>query len=237
MKINNFALIAIALVGIGLFVLPSTLSMFAGQHSWYRLDGNGVPCTKCHFLEMEELSSSNGPHSPGYAGSLYNKSANYSGIPGYTGGEFFWARNQSAPTDTDTDRCYACHQTAGSSNTSLDAIFQGSWSNYNNDSAHAAVAVLCTDCHPWVVSELQGDNATHSDFYNNLITGAYENTLQKENQACIGCHTHVGVNISWERAAFVSYNVSVNKSGYVVTWNSSDDLGVNTSRFNSTSGY
>ena len=34
-NINKNLLLATAIIGIGLFVLPSTLSMFAGQHSWY----------------------------------------------------------------------------------------------------------------------------------------------------------------------------------------------------------
>ncbi|MCD6145211.1 MAG: hypothetical protein J7J03_02260, partial [Methanosarcinales archaeon] len=58
-----------------------------------------------------------------------------------------------------------------------------------------------------------------------------------ENRACLGCHTHVGVNLTWTRNEFVSYNVTCNGSGYNVAWNESDDLGTNTSRFNSSSGW
>ena len=42
----KFTLAIIALVGIGVFALPSTMSLFAGQHSFYNIDatGNQIPC-------------------------------------------------------------------------------------------------------------------------------------------------------------------------------------------------
>jgi hypothetical protein len=60
-KIMNakFTLAIIALVGIGVFALPSTMSLFAGQHSFYNIDatGNQVPCQKCHGDVKAELTS------------------------------------------------------------------------------------------------------------------------------------------------------------------------------------
>src|SRR5659263_323462 len=55
----KFSLAIIALVGIGVFALPSTMSLFAGQHSFYNIDatGNQIPCTKCHGDVKSELSS------------------------------------------------------------------------------------------------------------------------------------------------------------------------------------
>ncbi len=68
---SKFTLAVIALVGIGVFALPSTMALFAGQHSFYNIDatGNQVPCTKCHGDVKAELSSggssvtgTKGPH-------------------------------------------------------------------------------------------------------------------------------------------------------------------------------
>ncbi len=68
---SKFTLALIALVGIGVFALPSTMALFAGQHSFYNIDatGNQVPCTKCHGDVKAELSSggsattgTKGPH-------------------------------------------------------------------------------------------------------------------------------------------------------------------------------
>ncbi len=228
MDLNKNLLLLVAIIGIGLFVLPSTLSMFAGQHSWYDPKDSGIPCQKCRFLEAEELAASGGPHDPNYDG-LLNSSANYNGTVGSMGGSDFWGGT------TVNDRCYGCHQTTGSVNASHDLA--DSWAN-QNDTVHAAVAVWCIDCHPWVESELNNSNAAHRDFYIDLNASG-TSLLQKPNQACLGCHTHVGVNISWTRAEFVSYNISVNTTSqsYDVAWNTSDTLGENATRFNSSSGY
>jgi len=56
---TKFTLSIIALVGIGVFALPSTMSLFAGQHSFYNIDetGNQIPCQKCHGDIQAELSA------------------------------------------------------------------------------------------------------------------------------------------------------------------------------------
>ncbi|VVB86935.1 Cytochrome c7 c [uncultured archaeon] len=68
---SKFTLALIALVGVGVFALPSTMALFAGQHSFYNIDatGNQVPCVKCHGDVKAELSSgysattnTSGPH-------------------------------------------------------------------------------------------------------------------------------------------------------------------------------
>jgi hypothetical protein len=43
-------LVIIALVGVGLYALPSTVALFAGQHSFTNIDptGNQIDCGKCH---------------------------------------------------------------------------------------------------------------------------------------------------------------------------------------------
>ncbi len=56
---RKFSLAIIALVGIGVFALPATIALFAGQHSFYNIDatGNQIPCQKCHGDVKAELSS------------------------------------------------------------------------------------------------------------------------------------------------------------------------------------
>ncbi|MDL5501876.1 MAG: hypothetical protein QSU88_01535, partial [Candidatus Methanoperedens sp.] len=56
-----------------MFALPSTMSLFAGQHSFYNIDatGNQIPCQKCHGDVKAELGSNAntnpaaGPLTPG----------------------------------------------------------------------------------------------------------------------------------------------------------------------------
>ncbi len=57
-------LLAVAVVAIGTFALPSTVSLFSGQHTWYDLGakGNDVPCEKCHADIEAEMNAGVGPH-------------------------------------------------------------------------------------------------------------------------------------------------------------------------------
>lgn len=229
---SKILMLSVAVIAVGLFALPSTLSMFAGQHSWYdpKLSG-GIPCAKCHFIEKDELAGSGGPHALTYT-LLVNKTMDYGTGNGSGGGLDFWGGTNSID-----DRCYGCHQRAGSVNASH--WLEGSWDDHRNDQ-HAAIAVWCIDCHPWVEAELTHPKAAHQWFYEDLnSSGApVDNVaLQKPNRACLGCHTHVGVNLTWQRNEFVSYNVTCDGTGYNVYWNTSDDLGTNESRFGSVPGW
>ncbi|MEA3324481.1 MAG: hypothetical protein U9Q37_05000 [Euryarchaeota archaeon] len=51
---NKIALLTIAIVSLALFVLPNTISMFVGQHTFEA----GVQCQKCHAAEYAELCES-----------------------------------------------------------------------------------------------------------------------------------------------------------------------------------
>jgi len=65
MNSNKVALMVIAVVAIGIFALPSTVSLFSGQHTWYNLNDTGsqVPCEKCHAdIDDEMISTDNGVH-------------------------------------------------------------------------------------------------------------------------------------------------------------------------------
>ncbi|HUV82983.1 MAG TPA: hypothetical protein VMW53_07925 [archaeon] len=230
MRINKSLFIIIALFGIGLFVLPSTLSMFAGQHAWYNPNPNieGIPCEKCHVLEQSELMGTNGPHSLTYA-SLVNTSANYSGTPGANGSTVFWG------SETDiTTRCFGCHQVGANFSAGSDyASYNTNWDT-NRNISHAAIVIECIDCHPWVAHELENSDEAHRPFYVSLNeTTAVNGTslLKGANEACIACHTHVGVNISWQRASYLSFNATVNTSTglFNITYNTSDTNVINTS--------
>ena len=226
---SKVLMLSVAVIAVGLFALPSTLSMFAGQHSWYDpKESGGIPCAKCHFLEKDELAGSGGPHDVGY-NLLVNTTMDYGNGSGFGGGDTFWGGTASIDS-----RCYGCHQRAGSA--SDHAFLNGTWDVQRNEK-HAAIAVWCIDCHPWVENELTHTKAAHKPFYEDLVGETDTMHLQKENRACLGCHTHVGVNITWTRNEFVSYDVNCTSGGYEVSWNSTDELGTNTTRFNSTPGW
>ena len=243
MNLNKNLLLVTAIIGIGLFVLPSTLSMFAGQHSWYNPDPDieGIPCEKCHTLEAAELGS--GPHSTGYDNVL-NDSANYSGTGSGPGNATFWG------VDNTDHRCLGCHQVGANFTEDSEWYdYNTNWTTRRNQT-HAAVVIQCIDCHPWVPHELTYEDssisAAHKPFYVSLneTTTVTNGTalLKGANEACLACHTHVGVNITWTRAAYTTFNVSINDSDptnlfYDVKWNDSDTLGTNTTPQQTKPGY
>jgi hypothetical protein len=55
---SKLVLVLVALVGIGLYGLPSTMALFANQHSFINIDpsGNQIACTKCHGDVQAELT-------------------------------------------------------------------------------------------------------------------------------------------------------------------------------------
>ena len=61
---QKVVLIATAIVALGIFVMPSTVSLFSGQHYWYNISGrsNEVPCEKCHADIAAEMDALVGPH-------------------------------------------------------------------------------------------------------------------------------------------------------------------------------
>ena len=60
---RNILFLGLALIGLGLFIIPSTLSMFAGQHSFIKTQD--INCKKCHMIVYEEMISGDyGIHSP-----------------------------------------------------------------------------------------------------------------------------------------------------------------------------
>ena len=55
---SKVLLLSVAVIAIGLFAMPSTLSLFSGQHTFY--NGSEVNCEKCHADIYSELGSGSG---------------------------------------------------------------------------------------------------------------------------------------------------------------------------------
>ena len=214
MKHNLNTILVIAIIGIGLFILPSTLSMFAGQHSWYDPSERGIPCDKCHFLEKEELMGSSGPHSTLYGDDTskktYNSSANYNGTPGFVGGSVFRGGSDA------NDRCYGCHQVGANFSASSPLNTTNTTWAERNDTVHAAVVIYCADCHSWVDDALDESLSAHKEFYSNF-NSTNSGLLKGGNSACIGCHTSVRVNISWTRNTSITFTADKSSGDWAVS--------------------
>jgi len=212
MNSNKLVLVTIAVVAIGIFALPSTISMFGGQHNWYDLGptGNQVPCIKCHGDVYDEFVAGGVHHMLG-------------------GGD--------SSNDTDVphpdDACMYCHR----SNSSIQYAIGDGATATPGQQAHAASTVACMLCHEYNASvdvsgtavgipggmegffaggfkdmkattgtpfnytnssipTISGTNAAHNAY----IEGAINDPLMDDsNEACIACHTHVAIDINWTK--------------------------------------
>jgi len=110
--------------------------------------------------------------------------------------------------------CKGCHMAA--------PIRKGkTWGGAIENDFHAAAAPACLDCHDGSFttdarSIQNGTEEVHKPFVREVAKE--ENSMLKgANEACIGCHTHVAVNINWTKAYMMKFNVNeyvyVNQTG------------------------
>ena len=212
MNSNKLVLIAVAIVAIGIFALPSTVSLFSGQHTWYDLSGTGndLPCRKCHGdIQDEMLSADNGVH--------------------------------RTLNDTAGENSCLCHRVTPPKTrlTTGVASGDGPGSTPGNES-HAAAAIACMICHEQgttfphaggfnqsavyaatgVPEDKQywynhsdgtgGEYAAHNAFINQAIV---DPLMEDSNEACIACHTRVGVNITWTKNVYLEFTAGEDEFG------------------------
>lgn len=184
---SKVLLLSVAVIAVGLFAMPSTLSLFAGQHTFY--NGSSVNCAKCHQDIVNEIGTS--------SVDVHYTIANNSGRSKCKGCHTTGTVT-SIPTGKNSSG-------PGYNYTSVTV-------NVTNDTAaHAAITVECVSCHTGVAAELTGANSSHGPFYNGTTAdNATNNTnmLKGANEACVGCHTHAILNITWVKP--VGYNMTVN---------------------------
>lgn len=188
MKGKNILLLSFAILAIGLYVLPSTMSMFVGQHTWYsvRTDADKKElCEKCHTAEVAEFNANTGAH------------ATFVSNEGKT--------------------CSMCHQvnlTLLSQTYNIDTsqlsgfnysiwnetgeITNTNWSWRNTSTPHAAIIIDCEDCHVNATTQISNPYEAHRPFWNQT-TNATLNPQADNSTACIACHTHTHLNITWVR--------------------------------------
>jgi hypothetical protein len=176
-NVIKIVLIITLFFSLGVLVLPSTLSLFAGQHFFYNLEsGYGSKCIKCHADIFDELS----------AGAYHN------GIGGVSSGE----------------ECLVCHRV----NTSI--VYANASTNTPGREAHAASTIECSYCHfnssnpfgapvagGFGLSTLANDTGTNASHLSFVLESIEASLLQNESEACVACHTTMGV--------IIHFNVSV----------------------------
>jgi hypothetical protein len=140
-------LLAVAVVATGIFALPSTVSLFSGQHSWYELSaqGNNVPCEKCHADIGDEMAST-GAHANIKCEGCHNlqfvrdsmdeplmEGANEAGSACHTriGVNITWTKNEylefTVTEDSEGNWTIACFAAGGENVTQVNS--SNSWTN------------------------------------------------------------------------------------------------------------
>lgn len=186
-------LLTIALLAVGMYFLPATLSIFSGQHTFY--NGTSVSCRKCHDDIYSEINPAGGGVQPPH----------WSNGPG----------------------CIGCHRTGGIVGGEFGMSIGYKETNVTaNPNAHAAVTVECVFCHDLIIDQIINSNESHASYYN---ASNQSSILKGGNEACVGCHTHTMINVTWRRS--VGYNMTANLVGG--NWNLS--YSVNQTLVNTTS--
>lgn len=191
---SRIALMLIAVVAIGIFALPSTMSVFGGTHTWYDIAGGGVPCAKCHADKYEELSMSD--FHTTFAG---GDSSDDCYMCHRADRDIRYAKGGGTPgVDTHaatTIACMACHEYEADI---MKGPFAGGFKQPKNSQFTYTGKVSIDDSGtPQKISVISdGDHAVHNAYVQSAVDS---NMMEDSNEACIACHTAVPMEIDWTR--------------------------------------
>lgn len=183
-------LLVVALIIIGIYLLPTLAATFAGSHTMEVNQTTGVEalrCTECHAYAFDELNST-------IAQQVLQKHKNAAGNTTYT--QSWLQRNLNNQTTEGV--CYLCHSVIKA---------------YENESHTGVVVRVCTDinCHGnnettnntmydvGNVGPILGGKNAHEEWFDgmsNYTTRHQNETLYNYTKGfftCLGCHTEVEV--------------------------------------------
>lgn len=186
---SRMALLALSVFAIGVFAMPSTLSLFSGQHTFSDNGSDPQFCWKCHndvYVEMNWYGGGDAPD--GSHSSLMN--CNVCHRTGQLSGflEDYGISPSSPGYDPGT--------------------------NLSNSSAHAAVTVECVFCHDTVLPKISNANESHSNFYNEANQSSL---LKGGNEACVGCHTRTTVSATFVRKGGLNITADITSGSWNVS--------------------
>jgi len=196
---EKLVLVVTAVVAIGIFALPSTISLFAGQHAWYNISdvGNEVPCEKCHADVAEEMKKITGPHT-GETGYERMKCGYCHRLPP------IWRRNQTFENYT-----YASGDGTGSQ---------------PGVESHAASTIPCMYCHSGNKSGVVSGTANHTGIANMDCWSCHQVGWQNPNKRkahegrytnsedCRRCHANAHTGNAYYIPPAGGFNLTANAS-------------------------
>ncbi|MFP4559087.1 MAG: hypothetical protein ACLFO6_06300 [Archaeoglobaceae archaeon] len=232
MKTSKILLIFLALVAIGFLVLPSTVSLFAGQHYWYDLSegekiATEIACEKCHADIADEMDLISGPHTgeTGYGRmecefchrvryADYEYATDEGGT--VTPGKYAHAASTIA--------CMDCHRCING--TEFDnVVTAGTGSHAYSDQGYFSGSD-CEKCHgdspfdndpdiPYAggfgLTNASGDTGSMAAHMKFVIDATDNDLMLDSNEACIACHTGIAVKINWTHARAIEFDIGVQK--------------------------
>ncbi len=266
---GKFILLSVAVLSIGIFALPNTVSLFEGQHTWKNLTevAGDNTCRKCHEDIYEEMhGAGNYVHwnVPGTKGTNDVFRCSECHTVDYDIGAYF-QRNASGNVTghaATTIACLSCHSglqglkaggnvcfschngpfglgttQPGTQQFPMHALaYKYGMGHPEDDPTHPTKG--CPQCHSvsstysdsgdleptndnvfikLVNATITGTDEAHTLFY---YQSKYPNqttvNLKDANAACLGCHSHAGVNITWKRSIGYEMNVTALNTGWEV---------------------
>ena len=222
---KSLLILGFAIVAIGLFIIPSTMSMFMGQHRWYTVttaEGQYDMCERCHVAEVGEWKANTGAHSS-YKAVMEAEGAD----PGC----FCHQINVTALEDfginkTEIDSYgYEFFNQSGDLNTSSKADWESAWRT--TETPHAALTIDCIACHTNASTQLANPNEAHGPFFEQARDTDL-NPIGTNNTACMACHTMIGLNITMDR---VHGGLFINAT-HTMDYNWTVDVSLNNTRTN-----
>ncbi len=195
---GKMMLLLIATIMVGVVALPETLALFAKQHTWYDINRSsqygetGVPCVKCHVDIQQQIDSpANGVHKDLKCESCHIVSQV---AKGSTLGGTGTIHAAASPL------CIDCHDGSVKPGGSLDP--------------HSLPEGNCMNCHKSYTDMSTNLNATSifygkDEVHKKFVEGSNYSTLLKgSNEACVACHTHVSVDIVWNKPTNMTFSAS-----------------------------
>ncbi len=179
-------LIVIILFAVGILVLPSTTSLFAGEHMWYDLSNEkSVPCVKCHADVYDELKHS----------------ANHSMVDmkaGVDGGECLVChRANTSITYASVSGGYTTAEPGKEAHAAT--IVSCGYCHFNSTNpfnAPVAGGFGLSD----FASNPGNDTGINASHYSFVIRSRESGLLYNESESCVACHTTVNITMNFTAA-------------------------------------
>lgn len=139
---GKLTIVMIAVVAIGIFALPSVMSVGTGQHTFN--NGSAVDCNKCHANSADAVNNE----------LKASGTTMYTTLGAYVGDKIHKLEAPGVPATGLVSQCKDCHELAAGPRTL----------GGTQDHTGVTLKPVCTDCHNLVAGELGGSNEPHSGF-------------------------------------------------------------------------